>query len=510
MRIALNAILLISFCSIAYAKQSSKKADGLDKLVNKVGVDQQLSTNELISLKDLKLDNPFIVHLYTQVLTGKTESAEYKNLYMKIIKKENQSALKDLNAMPMNAMNRASEVYLLFKLGYFHMAIDKWIDLSVSAGFMNSPTQVTLEQVIAKDFASEFVKRSFYLTKTQREKLLSLPENKSVLYKNLIALAHINLGPKSLEYIKNLPVNNSLRVELAKSAVISFAKEGELARAASVLKQVFKPYMKKSESVDELVDYYLMLARLLYQANAYDESLHYYSLIPQSSQHFLQARIESLWISYIQNDFSRLKGQVKSLEDELLANKFMPELYLMSSSAKVKLCQFDSAKKTIDQFISVYKNWANKIKYHLESDDPELVKLSYRYLLFKNGSRAIITEANKLKAQELGSYDNYVESKISYAKSMIIKEKKRQWKNREVILSNIIRKMRFVKVEYISLMNRFRDRAITKKKDEIHLYQAKSRNKDELVFPYDGDLWGDDYFNLSADTESACLQGMKI
>jgi tetratricopeptide (TPR) repeat protein len=499
-------ILSLIFTQLSFAA----KKDGLDKLVDKVGLDQALSTQELISLKDLKLDNPFIVHLYTQLLTNKHLTAESKKLFMQVIKKEHKAALTSLSKLNnSDQLHSATQVYLFYQLGHFHYAMDAWVQLAKRAGFLNSPLQVTLDQILANDIDKKLVKEHYFLSSAQKEILDQLPENKSVVFKNIIPLAHLNQGPKSLEYIKNLPLTSPIRIELAKSAVISFAKAGELAKAASVLKKVFKPYMEKSDQVDELVDYYLMLARLLYQANAFDSSLHYYSLIPESSKRFLQARIESLWISYIQDDFSRLKGQVKSLEDTLLADKFMPELYLMSSSAKVKLCQFESAKQTIDQFITIYKDWANKIELHINSGNPELIESTYRWNLYTAGLQRIMQEEQALVGMKLNEYLNSMKQKKSEASKILVSEKMRQWKNRKVILSNIIRKMRFVKVEYISLMKRFRDKAISKKADEVHLYQAKSRANDEIEFPYDGDLWGDDYFNLKAQTESACIQGMR-
>lgn len=500
-------LCLIFIVSISFAKSKGESRDALNQLIDKVGIDQDLTTSELMTLKDIKLDNPFIIHVYTMMLTNKNEGIS-KKLLMKIIKKENKDALKEfLNLENQNTLAQASRVYLLYQNGFFHLAINEWMTLIQRANYRNSPIQISLEQILGKDIAKEIAHHNFYLTAEHKELIQKLPSSKSAIYKTLLALSYLNQGEESLKYLKYLPETNPIRIELAKSAVVHFARIGELAKAASVLKSVFKPYMEKSSNVAELVDYYLMLARLLYQANAYDASEHYYSLIPENSPRFLQARIESLWISYIKDDFSKLKGQVVSLEDELIQNRFMPELYLMSSSAKVKLCQFNSAKKTMDQFVTVYKDWANKIKMHARSDDPELVEATFNYKNYAYGKKAIESELKKLKQNYDYSYD-YSKS-FAYAQQRILSEKKRQWLNRGQILSNIIRKMRFVKVEYISLMKRFRDKAITEKKDEVHLFQAKSRGANELVFPYDGDLWGDDYFNINAQIESSCLQGMR-
>ena len=486
---------------------AAENKDALNQLIEKVGIDQDLTTTELMTLKDIKLDNPFIIHVYTMMLTNKNDGIS-KKLLMKIIKKEDKEALKSFLLLKNpSTLAQASRVYLLYQNKFFHLAINEWMNLIQRANYRNSPIQISLEQIIGKDIAKNIASNHFFLTKEQRDLVQALPETKSAIYRTLLSLSFLNQGEESLKYLKYVPKTNPIRIELAKSAVIHFARNGELAKAASVMKSVFKPYMQKSENVDELVDYYLMLARLLYQANAYEASEHYYSLIPETSPRFLQARIESLWISYINDDFSKLKGQVVSLEDELIQDQFMPELYLMSSSAKVKLCQFNSAKKTMDQFVSVYKDWADKIKMHARSDNPELIEENFNYKNFAYGKKALKKEIKKVKKNFDYQFD-YSKS-ISYAKKRIVTEKKRQWMNRGIILSNIIRKMRFVKVEYISLMSRFKDKAISSKKDEVHVYQAKSRGANELVFPYDGDLWGDDYFNINAQIESSCLQGMR-
>lgn len=505
----LITLIFILSLQLVAAKESAKSAlgnkDALNTLIDKVGVDDELSATELVTLKDVKLDNPFIIHLYTMMLTNKNEGIP-KTLLMKVIKKENKEALKEVLLLDNSrTLALATKTYLLYTNKHFHLAMNEWFQLIQRASYRNTPVQISLEQVLGENIADRVFQESFYLDPKQISSIQSIPKTKSAIYRTMLALSYLKKGEESLKYIKYLPKTSPIRIELAKSAVIHFARVGELAKAASVLKSVFKPYMQKSEKVDELVDYYLVLARLLYQANAYDASEHYYSLIPESSKRFLQARIESLWISYIKNDFSKLKGQVVSLEDELIQDKFMPELYLMSSSAKVKLCQFDSAKKTLDQFVRVYKDWAHKIKLHLNSNDPELIEKTYTYKMYSEGQAKLKAELSKISELK-----NQVEKdKIDFAKTKILAEKKRQWHNRGVILSNIIRKMRFVKVEYISLMNRFRDRAMTMKKDEVHTFQASARGANELVFPYDGDLWGDDYFNINAAIESSCLQGLK-
>ena len=104
---------------------------------------------------------------------------------------------------------------------------------------------------------------------------------------------------------------------------------------------------------------------------------------------------------------------------------------------------------------------------------------------------------------------------ISYeeAKKRLSGEYNRFWKNREIVLSETIRKMKFVKVEAMTQMH-----AIAKKSDlydksrgdQVSTVQAARTDlsNDKLSFPFDGVLWSDELFTMRSAAKNYCLQKM--
>ena len=92
-------------------------------------------------------------------------------------------------------------------------------------------------------------------------------------------------------------------------------------------------------------------------------------------------------------------------------------------------------------------------------------------------------------------------------------EYNRFWKNREIVLSETIRKMKFVKVEAMTQMH-----AIAKKSDlydksrgdQVSTVQAARTDlsNDKLSFPFDGVLWSDELFTMRSAAKNYCLQKM--
>ena len=99
---------------------------------------------------------------------------------------------------------------------------------------------------------------------------------------------------------------------------------------------------------------------------------------------------------------------------------------------------------------------------------------------------------------------------MAEAKVMLRTEAKKQWSNRKEILDAAIYKMGFVRIELLSRM-----RAVaqgikdTFTADKVSVFQAAParENKNEMNFPNDGMLWGDELFRMSAEVHNMCIQG---
>src|SRR5690606_2735296 len=109
-------------------------------------------------------------------------------------------------------------------------------------------------------------------------------------------------GKEALKWIGKLTADDPLRLKLSNSALIAYAKDGQLKASAKLIKEVLEPIIEKSKDTEEISNYYLSLGRLLYQAGAMDASRHYYSLIPEESKFFMTARTELIWAMLQMND----------------------------------------------------------------------------------------------------------------------------------------------------------------------------------------------------------------
>ena len=85
-----------------------------------------------------------------------------------------------------------------------------------------------------------------------------------------------------------------------------------------------------------------------------------------------------------------------------------------------------------------------------------------------------------------------------------------QWSNRKKLLEQSIRNMRFVKIEYLSTMRRLKSKlALLNNKDSISTQLAARSKTDQIKFPYDGVVFGDELFNYSSDIKNLCLKGKR-
>lgn len=93
---------------------------------------------------------------------------------------------------------------------------------------------------------------------------------------------------------------------------------------------------------------------------------------------------------------------------------------------------------------------------------------------------------------------------IAYRNSEI----QNQWKNRMKMLNDSIYRMKFVRIEFLSQMRNLAHNIPLSNTDKVSTYNAAPSRNNELAFPNDGDLWGDDLFNMRAAVTNLCLKGL--
>lgn len=485
-----------------------------DLLLNKEGSDLDFS-KQLTVRTQLELDDPFLIQLYSRwKALGALENAT-NNWMNFIFSKDYKKALLTLDQVEegkVQSLKKPAELYLLFRNGYFQTFLDEWITYTSETSFLNSELGLALDQVVSAQGSQLLLTSGFFMTDDMAEKLSKTENTKnSELNFSLQAFKALKTGENALQWIGKLKHTDELRLHLAHTALLSYGKEGKLGASGKLIKQVVEPWIVKSEKVEEISLYYMTLARLLYQAKAYDQAGVYYNLVPETSRYFMEARTEYLWVLLQQRDFSKAMGELASLKLSIFDDVFYPEIYLASAIGHTMLCQFTDAKESIHRFVKVNKHWIKKIEEAKADKNPVPVRENFYSQRMRNQVVSLKKEINDLKKHKVARYRGRLEEKLNAVNAALVVEAKRQWLNREAILDSALYKLKFVRIELLSRMRALaeglKDQIPTKDMVKTYASAPVRRSKNEMVFPHDGMLWGDEIFNMSAEVRNECIRG---
>ena len=500
-------LTLLSFVTL-----SSSYAAATDLLLKQEGSDIDLASTVVVQ-KQLKLDNPFLIQLYGSYRTLGVLTKNEDAWFNLVFEKEHAKALsylKNIKNPRLVQVRNGVELYLLHEIGFFQNFLARFIDISSQTPFMKTEMGIALDQMIGKETSSLLVNYGFTFSQKQEVALEKMKDLSSHINNSLQAFKALRDGKGALPWISKLSAFDILRIRLAQSALLEFARDGKLAASAKLIKEVIEPYVEQSTEREEVALYYITLARLLYQAGALAESKQYYYSIPESSQYFLTARSEALWILLKEKDYSRAKGEVASLNLSMFDERFYPEIYLVSSMANVLMCQFTDAKNAFNQFVSVNQQWRKKIEKELASKEPKIARLDRT---IDNLERLLISleEEKSLMSStvDLVDYRSYLDKVNTSALVNRESEIRRQWENRKRLLVDTVYKMGFVKVEFIGRMRELKLARRDQFVDHVSTYQAGVAKTNEIRFPDDGMPWGDDLFHMSVDVVNQCIKSFE-
>jgi hypothetical protein len=469
--------------------------------------------------KQIILDNPFLVQLYGSFKAANIDDVAVDKYFESIFDKKYSDALSryfdvwNSKSKHKNLLS-ASKLFLLWESDLNQTFFNEWLYESASNNFLKTELGVALDQYTSKGASNWLVKNGINFSKSQLALISRIEKHESNFNYSVQALANLRKGTKSLERISYLQRDDELIIPLAQSSVIHFARNNELGKAAKVLKDIYQPVVEKGNDIEQISEYYMILARLLYQAKAYDAANDYYSLIPHKSKKFLEANVESLWLSMRNDDLPTLKGQIKSFEFEQFKDTFLPEVFLVSSMANLQTCQFDAVKDAFTQFVQVNSKMAKEISLEMKKTQPRLIKLNFHTKQLVSSITKTSSELDRfIKRGDAVKWSREIDllkSQLAEFKTKKNFEATRQWKNRKIMLERSIRNMRFVKIEYLSTMRRLKSKlALRTSQDQISTRQAGRAKSDQVKFPYDGVVFGEELFNLSSEIKNLCLKGKR-
>lgn len=483
-----------------------------NSLLNQAGSEIDLNS-QIQTQKSLNLDNPFVIQLFSAWKAAGLLDMSINQWVELVLNKDYEQALSLILAIrepKMTKIVEATELYLLYKTKKYQTLVNKWIDLSSQSPFLQTELGLSLDQVIGDKSTELLLEQGIFLTDTQMKNLSGLENYPTKFNHSLQAFKALRSGENATRWIGKLEENDPLRMPLAKTALLFYAKDGKLGASGKIIKTVVEPILNKSDDEEEISLYFLSLARLLYQAGALQESRKYYDLIPASSRHYLKARSESLWAHLIERDYSRTKGELASLEMNIFNKEFYPEAYLVSAMANVMLCQFNESRDAINRFVEVNKIWAKEIASNIGNPHAKPIELNYFLMNLNKAEVSLNLEIRSFEEKDPNSvYLSILKEKLSLLEKARASEIQTQWKNRNTLLETALYKIKFVRIELLSRMRQFELNRPIANRDDVKTQLAAGVKRNQLKFKNDGVLFGDELFHMSASITNKCHSATK-
>jgi tetratricopeptide (TPR) repeat protein len=511
-----------------------------DVLLQSVGAVQDTA----IRAQNLKLDDPFKIQLFAAWQNASGLSFEVSSWIQRVLQgnyaeaAHQWSSIRPLLPAQLSETGAATWCYLLWKMDLGQSFFDEWSQQLAHGSFSDSRIAIALEQVVSPGFDQWLSQHAIQISSVQetalKRSLSREGQAPGAALLTVSAWAALRKGEAAMELLPKLTDSHSLKIPLARTAVVALARKRDLAGAGKVLKGALEPAVRASGDARELASYYLSLARLLYQAGAMESAEGFYEKIPSGSSEYLKAREELAWVWLRRGDTSKLRGALASLGSPAMGKRFAPEVRLVRAISNLKLCFYDEVEKDFAEFIRINRGWAAKIDAALNAQvtpDPEEPDTFSRMaeLQVKNREseaarlETLSVESIRAALPAVGPQAHWVKLKgemQAHSRAAIqsrASEIRRQWEVRRIQLVEAIRKMQFVKVEFMSQLRLLAKKA-SGELDEMRLSQAAPRRAEEapkpalqapgkIIFPFDGLLWPDELFKLRSVARERCLAG---
>jgi tetratricopeptide (TPR) repeat protein len=464
--------------------------------------------------------SPVLRDWYVDVLSGKLEQSAHRwSVAQKVLTESHRFAAQSAYA------------YALWKLDLPRTFFSQWAQMISEPAYLKSPFSIALEQTFSPGIESKLEALALVLEPEQEQAILKLDPGRG---QHVAVLQAWILSRKSIQgktVLESLAAKTQLRLRLAETVAWGLAQRKDLAQAARVLKDHAEPALKEIQDPHAVSRYFLQLARLLYQAGAYEGAESYYEKIPAGSPEYLKAREELTWVWLRMGDNQKLRGALSTLALPIFKEQFAPEIELVSAVTNLKLCFYDAVQKDLDRFMEKNRSFARQIQSALSAEIvPPGPEKDYFSELAERSLAALQSEHARLNVFAERSIESALpavgrqahwersaqalERSIELSKKRLQAEYRRQWKNRAHALQEAIRKMKFVKVEYLSQLRMLARKApapsvpVAAQQDSIRVSSASSvrRDEGEIVFPFDGVIWNDELFRLRSLAQSRCLE----
>lgn len=545
----LSALALSKAFGADTTVQGQSTFSGADLLMKSVGAtaENSFSGAELGSeVSAYKLNEPFLLTFFGEWKAERQLPYDVNLWANSLLKGEFEKASHVWSAVEgqipesFRSAAEGAQIYSFWKLGLSQLFIDQWIRKLSDKSFTDSKSAFMLNQVIQAQLPQWLLDQAIAFRPDQLSTIEALPTN-SPAYLALKAWAAIRGGEKAVTILPLLPNNHPLKLPLAQSAALAFARKGDLGSAARILKTHAEASIEARKELSLLPGHQIQIARLLFQAGALSEAEQYYSRVPSSAPEFFKAHEELTWVLLRKGDQAKLRGVLKTLNASLFEDRFQPESYVVRAISDLKLCDYSAVEAEFKDFQRVYGSQAKKIDEMAAKDDPEAPRsidaqssLAQKRVSLREAELAAVEELHRRSIAAalpaVGFQSQWIKAKealsaqLEAAKKTRSLEYRRQWRNQKALLGEAIQKMQFVRLE---LMNQIREAnrladAKARGAESVDSIRVSSSapardnlqaaptgptaNDNAMVFPVDSTFWPDEFFHLRSVTKGRCLR----
>lgn len=423
----------------------------------------------------------------------------------------------------------ATQLYLLWKLGLNQTFFDQWVRDLANSEYAKSNPELTLETLVTPGLDAWLLRNAILVNPKQQTILDRLTVNKPFVL-TLKAWSDFRRENQAGEILTKLPPENKLTHFIAQTVVYSRVKHNDLKGAAKILRDYVEPAIEATEDVELLAKHDVSIARILYQAGQMKAAGQFYLKIPNGSSSYLPAREELSWVYLRLGDMSKLRGEIKALASPVFKDRFQPEVYLLRAVSDLKMCFYDMLEKDLTDFTRSNAFWAKRIDQALASKIPpvpvqpdEYTKMSMHT---SENLHAELQKVSELGKQSIGAilpavgqqkhwkdYYGSLQSSLEEARKRQSDEYVRQWKNQRSALQEAIRKMRFVKVEYMSQVRQLSatgdvdpKKFVASNSSSVPAEAIVKGDSEQLNFPATSEVWPDELFKLRSAAQAQCLK----
>lgn len=428
----------------------------------------------------------------------------------------------------------ATQLYLLWKLGLNQTFFDQWVKTLASSAYAASEAEQALETIVTPGLDTWLMNTQVIVNPKQQTILEKMKPSEAFVL-TLKAYSDYRREKEAGALLPRMSPENKITHLVGDTVVYNHVKHNDLKGAAKVLHDYVEPAIEASHDPELLAEHDLSIARILYQAGQMKASGVFYQKVPNQSPSYLSAREELSWVYLRMNDMSSLRGELKALANPVFKDRFQPETFLLRAVSNLKMCFYDQLDKDLADFMSSNTIWAKRIDAALTAKavpapvtPDEYTKRSVQTVKLIEGELARLSE---LGDQSIGAvlpavgqqkhwkeYYGNAQASLGDAKKRVNEEYTRQWKNQRSALQEAIRKMRFVKVEYMSQVRQLAGDADVSAPQKLVASNTKSLPASAVIkddgerdqnFPATSEVWSDELFKLRSAAQAQCLKKAK-